>query len=618
MLLLTTLALAGPNTAMIGVEQSQDIDNITTAAVAQGGTVRACYQRARFCVVDFPSPPPLRALAALPGVRYAEADRLIEPGQQALADVSGTADCPDLWDLAAIRIGDAWGLSLDGPVIAVADGGFLQTHEEISGQITGQFDYGNSDPVADLEWDVSVPDHGTFIATIIAGKADNGAGRAGVIPGGRLNLLKIADSSGAMYFSYAASALADVADGDLGIGVVNYSIGSTSFTASFQDAVASLADVGVVLVAAAGNCTYANCADADNDAIPMYPASFDFEHVIAVAGSTQDGGYNPYSHYGASSVDLAAPGVDLCSAGVYADDNYYTASGTSYATPLVAGAAGLLMGAHPDLSTTEVGRVLRASAAKNSDWTGMTRSGGVLDVAAALQTAVPRLDAPADVRVDTTATLELSLENPGALGTGYIVLTHPPGFTVTDAGDWSVTTFVSGDTLNLPDAGTLTATTSGTLLINTLNAHESTTLSLQLSGAELGSWPTTARLVAASTGADYLNAPYDEGTLDATGFLAWNFTVEVTAVAAHDSEPPPESDPITEDSEPIDTATFDDNDTQSKDDPTEPAGCGCHTLPSSGGLLGGLMMASVLIRRSRQTRSTPPTSPPPARSPAAG
>lgn len=193
----------------------------------------------------------------------------------------------------------------------------------------------------------------------------------------------------------------------MGIRVVNYSIASTSYTSSFGDAVASLATVDVILVAAAGNCSSSHCSDAENDVYPLYPSSLTYDHVISVAGSTQDGGYNSYSHYGGNSVDLAAPGVEPCSAGVNSDDDYYTAAGTSYSAPMVAATVALLLEAHPDLTTVELGRVLRASSDKQAEREGLVQSGGVLDAGAALNTAVPRLVEPSDLRVDGTADLDL-------------------------------------------------------------------------------------------------------------------------------------------------------------------------------------------------------------------
>ena len=611
--LLLAPAHAGPNTAMVGVSDPDDLDALREAVQAAGGQLQACYRRARFCIVALPAPPApalLQTWAALPGVRYAEADRLMDllPQQGTPPDAAGTTDCPDLWERAAISADGGWDAAADAPVVAVADGGFRQTHHEIQGQISGQFDYGNVDPVAELEWDVGVPAHGTFIAAIIAGNGSNGEGRAGIIPGGSLNLLKIADSSGAFYFSYAAAALADVADGDLGIGAVNYSLASSSYTDAFRDAVASLETVGVVLVAAAGNCGYAHCSDANNDAYPQYPASFTFEHVITVAGSTQGGGVNSYSHYGATSVDLAAPGVDLCSADVDSDTDYATASGTSYAAPLVAGAAGLLMGAHPDLTPTEVARVLRASASPQAAWRGKTRSGGILNIEGALLTAVPRLSIPLSPDpIDGLGTLDLVVESPGAAGTGSLLLAHGAGLSVeaVDADGWRITPYAPGDTLSLPDAGTVTMTGTGSLLTGPLEAHRTLTLRLTLAGHAVGTWPASVRLSAASLGADYLNTPYDAGSSDETGFLALPLSLQVVGVVDTPEDTSAPEDTAADSGDGGDSPARDTDEDDTPDlhpDEAEPSGCACTASPrpSLGGAWGLLAALLLTAHRRRQ------------------
>lgn len=448
--------------------------------------------------------------------------------------------------------------------------------------------------MAEVEWDAGVPAHGTFIAAIVAGTGDNGVGRAGLAPKAGLNLLKISDSSGALYYSYAASALADVADGDLGIRAVNYSIASSSYTSSFADAVDSLATVDVVLVAAAGNCSSAHCSDADNDEHPLYPASFSDDHVISVAGSTRDGGMNSYSHYGASSVDLAAPGVDICSAGVDDTDDYYTAAGTSYAAPLVAAAVALLLETHPDLSTLELARVLRASAAGHADWEGRVRSGGVLDAKAALHTAVPRFTEPPDLRVDGTATLDLQLANQGALGEAVLVLGHDHTVEVVGAPTgWTVEPFIDGDRLELVDAGSVTVDGPGTLVRGALDQHQARTLSLELAGRALGSSTASARLVLASAGADYLNAPYDEGESDLTGFLAYRFDVQVTELAPDDTGG---SDSGGSDSGSSDGGALAQDDEVDEDDGG--AKGGCSTTPDTASLWG-VALVSLAYRRRR-------------------
>jgi len=537
--LLITAGFAGPNTALLGFDHSQALPAVRAQIEQRGGAVRVCYQRAQICLLDFPAAPSeaaLSELSALPGVRYIERDQLMPAVPTgSYSDPAGTTDCPDLWDLEAIGVGAAWtaagGQGESAPVVAIQDSGFLLSHDDLSGRVSGQYDYGDWDSIPEVEYSVAVPAHGTFIAGVIAANDTNDVGRAGVIPQGQLNLQKIADSSGALYFSYAISAMADIAEGDLGVRVLSYSIAGSSTTDSFRDAVSALGDADILLVAAAGNCGSAHCADADNDSFPLYPASFTDEHIVSVAGSVQSGALNSYSHYGSWSVDLAAPGVDICSLGVDSDTDTYTAAGTSYATPLVAGVAALVMGAWPELTAVETARVLRASAADNADLTGLVRSGGVLSAERAMSTAVPRLEAPGDQIFAGETTLGLDLTNAAAAGEGALLLFHSAELELRsqDAG-WSAVAFGPGDVLALPDAGEHTATSSGTLVTGELEARTTTTLALTMRAYALVDEEVSVRLVAASEGADYLNAPYDEGSEDETGFLGWQFSVVSTEI----------------------------------------------------------------------------------------
>lgn len=544
MIALALLPLAFADRALVGTTGSTDLHD---QAAALGGTARGCFHSAGVCVLHFDGDAPLDALAALGGVRYAVADTpmLLAPPPAAPAqppsDASGTADCPDLWDLDLLEAEAVWARvrGAEAPVIAVQDGGFLESHVELADRVSGRFDYGDWDTTPEVETQVEVPAHGTFIAAMLAGVDDNDAVRAGLAPDGLLNLQKIADSDGALYWSYAISAMADLADGDLGVRVLNYSLGSHGEHQGFEDAVEALGHAGILVVTAAGNCSEPDCSDADNDQYPMIPAGYPFDHVVAVAGTQRDDTLNPYSHYGAISVDLGAPGVDLCSAGVLSDTDSYTAGGTSYATPLVAAAAALIWELHQELTPTELARVLRASALDVPELAGKVRSGGRLDVLAALDTAVPRLEAPPDVFVDGTGELALQLMNPAATGDGMLVLFHGPELVIDWADeDWSVQPFSAGETLSLPDAGTVTVDTPGALLAGPLYGHGTRAMSLGLRGQALGTTEVTARLVVTSPGADYLNAPYASGEADPTGFLAWSFAADVTGTADLDTATP--------------------------------------------------------------------------------
>lgn len=619
-LLATPPALAGEGTLIVGLDSPEAAAELQREAAILGAREARCWSRPAQCHLDFEGPPPLAELGRRPEVRFVERDGLVPlvattspPGGGAAmapapgSDTDGTSACPDLWELETIGLLDAWAevgsAGAGAPVVAIQDGGFRTSHADLEDTYSGGLDYGDND------WDVSpsmavgVPAHGTFIAGIVAGRDDNDLGRVGILSEGQLNYQKIADSSGGFYWSYAIAAMNDLADGDLGVRVLNYSIASSSYTAGFLDAVEALEDAGILLVAAAGNCGSADCAEADNDSDPLYPASFTHDHVVTVAGSTREDGLNSYSHYGASSVDLAAPGVDICSLGIDSDTDTYTAAGTSYAAPLVAGAAALLWEAHPDLRTTEVARVLRASAHETPELQGRVQADGRLDLAAAVRTAVPRSGQPADLVVDERAELAFDITNVGAEGRAQILVLHPEWLTGMSAEGWALTRLDPGDVVDLHDTGEHELTGHGTLLEATLPAHSEQTVYLELRGSELATGSASVRLVLASEGADYLNSPYAAGELDETGFLAWTFGVEVTAVEwAEDTAPPTDSD-VPVDTGPEGTGGASGGGSGGGSgavDPTpDDGGCGCSGSTQAASL-GWLGLLAVLLGRRRR------------------
>src|SRR5438046_10647660 len=93
-----------------------------------------------------------------------------------------------------------------------------------------------------------------------------------------------------------------------GARVVNASWGSTSFNSTaLRDAIDSLRQAGIIFVAAAGNSAE------DNGVDPIYPASYDLDNIISVAATTRNDDLAVFSNYGASTVDLGAPGDPICS-----------------------------------------------------------------------------------------------------------------------------------------------------------------------------------------------------------------------------------------------------------------------------------------------------------------
>jgi subtilisin family serine protease len=136
-------------------------------------------------------------------------------------------------------------------------------------------------------------------------------------------------------------------------------------------------DADILFVAAAGNAT------TDNDRKPHYPSSYDSPNVISVAALNRNDELASFSNYGAKSVAIAAPGVEILS--TWLAGEYEEKSGTSMATPVVAGVAGLIAANEPKLSVDDLRKRIVESVDKLETLKGRVTSGGRINAAKALR-----------------------------------------------------------------------------------------------------------------------------------------------------------------------------------------------------------------------------------------
>ena len=228
-------------------------------------------------------------------------------------------------------------------------------------------------------------DHGTHVSGTIAARTDNGTGVAGINWYAHIMPLKFlggADGSG--YTSDAVLAVEYAAA--QGAQIVNASWGGGGFSQALYDAIEA---ANLLFVAAAGNDLL------DNDITPHYPSSYDLPNIVSVAAIDHFGdlatGWGTLgdlgSNWGATSVDLAAPGDVILS--TYPDSQYAYFSGTSMATPHVTGVAALVLAANPSLTPVEVRDVLFSSAVPLASLAGNTVTGGLLNAHQAVIAATP-------------------------------------------------------------------------------------------------------------------------------------------------------------------------------------------------------------------------------------
>ncbi len=215
-------------------------------------------------------------------------------------------------------------------------------------------------------WDQS--GHGTHIAGIISACTHNGLGIAAINPAARIMPLKVGNFVGQARSSAIAAAIHYAVD--QGARVINLSLGGAVVTTLEEEALAYAAQQNVLVVTAAGNDGYRADA-AGYAAIPS---------VLSVAASDVTGARAGFSSFGAE-VDLIAPGVEVLSlrardsdfialsgapayqaAAAVVGEQYYRASGTSFAAAVVSGVASRVLSARPGLSASQLKVVLLQSA----------------------------------------------------------------------------------------------------------------------------------------------------------------------------------------------------------------------------------------------------------------
>ncbi len=215
----------------------------------------------------------------------------------------------------------------DGIKIAIIDTGINEDHPDLDDNIMGGVNF-----VSKPSWKVPDPNkwdddngHGTHVAGIIAAE-DNNTGVVGVAPGAALYALKVLDRTGSGYVSDVIAAIQWATVND--VQVINMSLGGAA-NVSLGDACSSAYKIGLILIASAGNGGEVSC-----------PAAYDSVIAVSATGSNDELAW--FSSTG-PEVELAAPGVDIYS--TYKGGGYTNLSGTSMASPHVAGTAALVIAA---------------------------------------------------------------------------------------------------------------------------------------------------------------------------------------------------------------------------------------------------------------------------------
>ena len=338
---------------------------------------------------------------------------------QSVDSVSGVTDAdvdgPEAWDLTT---GSA------GVTVGVIDSGVDYAHPDLSPNIwrnpgesgEGRDSNGIDDDLNGLVddwrgWDWVQGDndpadengHGTHVAGTIGARGNDGVGVAGLAWQSGLLPLRVLDAEGSGRVSDLISAYA-YADRQQ-IRVVNASLGGDGFSQAEHDAIR--AAPSTLFVVAAGN------DGADNDSSGSYPCNYELANIVCVAASNQSDALAGFSNYGATKVDLAAPGVNIAS--TWLSGRWVYLDGTSMATPHVAGAAALAWSREPTASVSSVRNALLGSVDPVASHGGRTVTGGRLNARGAVARIGTGSSTPADDLPRASQTLVPAPAASGAL-----------------------------------------------------------------------------------------------------------------------------------------------------------------------------------------------------------
>lgn len=289
-------------------------------------------------------------------------------------------DVPDLggnnWGADLVKAPETWakGYTGQGVVVAVLDTGVDYNHQDLSSNIwtnskeiagNGKDDDGNGyiDDYYGWNFDgnnnstLDVNGHGTHVSGTIAG-VNNGYGVTGIAYNSKIMPVKVLDDQGSGSYSAIANGIYYAVDN--GADVINLSLGGGRSNDTLQKAIEYASSKGVIVVMAAGN---------DGGSQPAYPARYAKNYGLAVGAVDQNKNLADFSNRaGADQLAyVTAPGVNVYS--TLPGNEYASYSGTSMATPHVAGVVALMLSANPNLSDAQVRQILAETSGNSTTQT---------------------------------------------------------------------------------------------------------------------------------------------------------------------------------------------------------------------------------------------------------
>jgi len=552
------LAMVGDH-VIVKARRGATEQDIATAAARCGAHVREkLYGEDLYLVAFAPAIDGVERVckALAPDVDFAEPDYVL--------DLLITPNDPDyglLWGMTNINAPAAWDTHTGSASVRVGviDTGVAWSHADLAANIwtnTGEVagngidDDGNG-RIDDVRgWDFGSGDnnpqdqgsHGTHCSGTIGAVGNNATGVAGVCWTVSIVPLKIADNSGNLLTSAAVQAV-NYATAN-GCKVTSNSWGGGGYSSSLYGAISSANASGSLFVAAAGN------SSSNNDSSPMYPASYDLPNIISVLAITSSNGLATFSSYGATSVDLGAPGVNIRST---VPGGYTAMSGTSMATPHVAGACALVFAQYPTQTHSWVKNRILSTTTPTSALNGRCVTEGRINLTGAINGLPPTISiaSPASGATLTMqpATFTGSASDPDGTVAGVTWTSAGGSGTATGTTPWSASVpLVYGPNtvvFTATDDEGRTATASRTVTFNpppslvlstdalSFTASGAQTLDVSNPGGQTLAWSATGGAAWLAVAPTSGSLTHDESetvtfTVDATGLSPGTYDATIT------------------------------------------------------------------------------------------
>ncbi|HLC24780.1 MAG TPA: S8 family serine peptidase [Nitrosopumilaceae archaeon] len=275
-----------------------------------------------------------KALLSKKYVEYVELDYMFEP-----AAIPNDPYFSNQWHLQSIKAAQAWDISKGSSIpIAILDTGVDPNHPDLKDKLTLGYNFYNNNN----DWK-DVCGHGTAVAGSAAAITNNGIGVSGVAWNNPIIPIRISDTNCYGYYSSIINGIVYAANNDARVVNISFQIFNG---AALTDAARYMHDRGGWVVAAAGN----------TGKLESYS---DNPYIISVGATSSSGAAASFSSYG-PYVDFAAPGSSILT--TRAGGTYGYASGTSFASPIVAGVVGLVISNNPSMTSQQVYDAIKNSA----------------------------------------------------------------------------------------------------------------------------------------------------------------------------------------------------------------------------------------------------------------